>query len=140
MRRIKVFFHFYPNHDQNRNVVLTSSTALLLLSLSTANFTFFLPRKQGKKKKNIIKSEVRKQFVSSRKNIITSETRGKLLIPHNENNNHVCKQLHSSFNKNFCSVYLNSLVMAQSIIKLLKIVCDEVLFVKNMCIAHLELH
>ena len=29
------------------------------------------------------------------------DARGKLLISHNENNKHVCKQLHRSLNKNF---------------------------------------
>ena len=54
--------------------------------------------------KNIVKSEVRKPSMSHRgKYVTTLETRGKLLISHNENNKHVCKQLHRSLNKNFFS-------------------------------------
>ena len=41
MTRKKLFFHFYPNYNYNRNAVLTFSTALLLLSLNTATLLCF---------------------------------------------------------------------------------------------------
>ena len=46
------------------------------------------------KRKTIIKSEVRKPSLYHREKFVaTLETRGKLLISHNGNNKHVCKQL-----------------------------------------------